>query len=176
MVDPATPDPHPQHQEFLAAAFSDLTLAKEMLRSNPRLIASRDGVGETPLHSLVVENQLSAVEWLIQEGADPNAKELSDATPLHHAAKLGYRAMADLLLKNSANTNATDNNDERPLHFAAWSHFGGHRFTTSRARNILPRKSTFGTVRWVPVGSWTDTVRLEIDIDGEMHIFVFREQ
>ncbi len=64
---------------------------------------------------------------------------------------------------------------ERPLHFAAWSHFGGHRFTTSRARNILARKSTFGTVRWAPVGSWTDGVRLEIELAGELHTFDFVE-
>jgi hypothetical protein len=64
---------------------------------------------------------------------------------------------------------------ERPLHFAAWSHFGGHRFTTSRPRHIRARKSTFGTVRWVPVGSWTDRVRLEIEIEGERHTFDFVE-
>lgn len=64
---------------------------------------------------------------------------------------------------------------ERPLHFAAWSHFGGHRFTTSRPRSIRAGKSMFGTVRWVPVGSWTDGVRLEVELEGELHVFQFRE-
>ena len=64
---------------------------------------------------------------------------------------------------------------ERPLHFADWSYFGGGRFTRNRPRPIRAKKSLYGTIRWAPVGSWTESVRLEITLNDELHVFQFRE-
>jgi len=51
----------------------DFSAAAMLLQTEPELISQRDGIGETVLHFLAVENNRAAVEWLHTRGADLNA-------------------------------------------------------------------------------------------------------
>ncbi len=73
-----------------------------LLSVEPRLINERTGLGETPLHYLVVENQLDAVRLLIARGAVVNTVNGCGSTPLSDAASLGYDEMVGLLLDHGA--------------------------------------------------------------------------
>ena len=74
----------------------------EALKEHPELVRARTGLGETPLHHLVVENQLDAVNLLIAHGANVNTVSDVKGTPLSEAASLGYEEMVNLLLANGA--------------------------------------------------------------------------
>jgi ankyrin repeat protein len=107
-------------QRFLAfVQHGNLTEARAEVNAHPELIYETDGVGETPLHWLVVENELDGVRLLIERGADLNTNT-ANGSPLHSAASLGYLEMVGLLLKHNANIAARDRiSNDTPLHWAA---------------------------------------------------------
>jgi ankyrin repeat protein len=80
--------------------------------------------GETLLHYLAVEGELSAVEALLKLGSDPNCENSIGTTPLIDAATLGNVPMVKLLLEHGAQPNRTNKDGSTPLHYAA-EH--GHR-------------------------------------------------
>lgn len=90
-----------------------------MLHSEPQLLESRAGTGETALNYLAVENNLRGVRFLRELGAEVNTGDYSRKTPLHHAALLGYREMVELLIALGADANAKDEEHEVPLHKVA---------------------------------------------------------
>lgn len=45
----------------------------------------RDGIDRTPLFYATFGSQLHAVEWLLSNGADPNAQDVNGQIPLHTA-------------------------------------------------------------------------------------------
>lgn len=57
-----------------AARKGNVKKIKEILASDPKAINARDNLGDTPLHTACLHNQLSAVEVLVAAGADVNAK------------------------------------------------------------------------------------------------------
>jgi len=63
---------------------------------------------------------LIKVQTLLENGADPNAKDNAGHTPLHWAAHLGHVEIVELLLERGANPNAEDNYGSTPLHEAAF--------------------------------------------------------
>ncbi len=81
----------------------------------------RNGVGETVLHYLAVENCILEVEWLISQGADINSQTDFGDTPLINVAQLGYEEMTKLLLKHGAHVNHQNSNQETALFKAASS-------------------------------------------------------
>ena len=81
----------------------------------------RELADSTLLHYAALSNAYAAVEVLIQNGADINAKAQVGLTPLHYAAWSNAYAVAEVLIQNGADINAKDNNGLIPLHAAAWS-------------------------------------------------------
>ena len=74
------------------------------------------------LHFAASANDLNAARWLIDNGAEVNAKKNGDGdTPLHNAAWQNATETAALLLKNGARVNAKNRYDDTPLHDAAWN-------------------------------------------------------
>jgi ankyrin repeat protein len=57
-----------------AARKGDVKKVKELLASDPKLVADRDKDGDTPLHLAALHGQLEVVQALIDGGADVNAK------------------------------------------------------------------------------------------------------
>ena len=76
--------------------------------------------GETDLHLASLLNLPTLTLYLLNKGADVNAKEKSGSTPLHFAALSNARETAEVLLKHGADVNAKNNNSLTPLHMAAY--------------------------------------------------------
>lgn len=73
-----------------------------LVRADPQLLEARTSLGETPLHYLVVENQLRAVLLLVEAGAAVDTVSAVGGTPLSEAASLGYVDMVEYLLARGA--------------------------------------------------------------------------
>ncbi len=74
----------------------------KLVRAEPQLLEARTELGETPLHYLVVENQLRAVRLLADAGAAVNTVNAFGATALAEAASLGYVEMVEYLIARGA--------------------------------------------------------------------------
>jgi ankyrin repeat protein len=111
----------------------DFHRAKELLAEGTD-IDSRNANGWTPLHFTVENFVPEAVQFLLENNANPNLGDLFGATPLHLAIDteiarfsdefVRYKAVAPtldltaLLLKHGADPNIKDNEGETPLDWA----------------------------------------------------------
>lgn len=71
--------------------------------------------GQTPLHMAVIDGQAGIVEYLIEKGAQINAKDISGTTPLHEAVRYGRTEIAGMLLEAGASANTQDSLGKTPL-------------------------------------------------------------
>jgi len=85
----------------------------------PNAHVEGDGNRRSPLHIAAEFNYLNAARFLIDKGANVNAKDLLDQTPLHRAVGYGKNNIVALLLEKGAEVNAKDNCKYTPLHWAA---------------------------------------------------------
>ena len=93
--------------------------AERLLAENPDAIHSKNGIGETVLHYLAVEDRLEDVSWLLAHGADINTTNDFGNTPLSEAASLGYYELCDFFLRHNANPRITTPDGESALSEAA---------------------------------------------------------
>ena len=77
--------------------------------------------GETPLMIAAIANVHQAFEYLIERGANIQAKSSKGWTPLHHAASGDAVKAAEHLVAQGADVHAKDNGGRTPLHDAAWA-------------------------------------------------------
>ena len=107
--------------DLLAAlALSDWETAARLVRDNPGLIEGRAGV----LHMMAKRNDAAAVNWLLDHGADPNARWAHwdvEVAPLHLAAQQGHTEMVRLLLARGADPNIRDSRHDADA--AGWAEF-----------------------------------------------------
>lgn len=91
--------------------------ATEMLnKPGTQIVNSRDLTsGDTGLHIVVAERNLTWVRFLLQKGADPNIKNKKGATPIQIAVSLGFTDGVAALIKGGANVNVTDSTGATPL-------------------------------------------------------------
>lgn len=68
----------------------------------------RNGFWNSPLHQAALQSRTKAIRWLLQRGADPNARDSKDHTPLMVAAKAGDCQAIEALVSGGANPNITD--------------------------------------------------------------------
>lgn len=73
----------------------------------------------TPLHRAVRRGDVKAVERLLAEGANVNARDKYENTPLHLAAGEGNVRIAEMLLAKGASLAALSSSGDTPLHRAA---------------------------------------------------------
>lgn len=83
-----------------------------------KTISAADGSGNTALHYAAEWELGTAVQTLIEKGADANAKNANGETPLLSAVKTNNTAIIDLLIKNGASINERDNLGSTALHIA----------------------------------------------------------
>lgn len=84
------------------------------------LIAAASDPRRDPRMKFATPPDVGTVEFLLQKGADPNARDGSDLTPLMHADD----STAALLIAAGADVNARDGIGETPLMWAAMSRDG----------------------------------------------------
>ncbi|XP_025785626.1 BRCA1-associated RING domain protein 1 [Puma concolor] len=79
----------------------------------------RNHRGETLLHIASIKGDLPSVEYLLQNGSDPNVKDHAGWTPLHEACNHGHLKVVELLLQHKALVNSAGYQNDSPLHDAA---------------------------------------------------------
>lgn len=108
-ADAAADTTPPAWYDFRDAVYRhDYARAQQMLDANPGLLAMRNGIGETPLHFLAVENDRDGVAWLHARGADLNTRNEFGEPVLFEVAQLEYKELFLWLVRNGADIRATD--------------------------------------------------------------------
>ena len=96
--------------------FGDIKGIKKQISLNKEIINSKDEYGFTALHNVMAEEQIEAIQLIINNGANVNTQNNDGIAPLHLAA---YIENVDILLENGARINITDNNGNTALHVLA---------------------------------------------------------
>jgi ankyrin repeat protein len=91
----------------------DVSLASSLLEKDSTLIDERNGIGESVLHFLAVENNRHAVQWLHTQGSDLNAVNEFGTPLLFEVALLGYRELFIWLVEHGADPNKTNAEGQR---------------------------------------------------------------
>jgi ankyrin repeat protein len=112
--------------DLLAAlTLEDWAAATEVWRESPGLLAP-GGAGFGALHLMAKRNGVAAVRWLLDRGADPNARWPhwdAEVTPLHLAASRGHGEVVRLLLEAGADPRIRDSKHDGDA--LGWArHFG----------------------------------------------------
>ncbi|MCA9779259.1 MAG: ankyrin repeat domain-containing protein [Candidatus Eremiobacteraeota bacterium] len=88
------------------------------ISEHPEILSIRsEGVQETILHYVAVENGLEGVRELAAAGAEIDCRDSYGTTPLLHSAQLGYRELVALLLELGADVTSRDMEDRTVLHY-----------------------------------------------------------
>ena len=82
--------------------------AQAIVAKDPDVIRLRNGIGETVMHFLAVENALGAVAWLHAKGSDLDTKNAFGSPVIFEVAQLGYQDLYDWFIANGADANAHD--------------------------------------------------------------------
>jgi ankyrin repeat protein len=90
----------------------DLATAETLLQNNPELLDERNGIGETVLHFLAVEDCSPGVKWLHAKGGSLNTTNEFGTPLLFEVALLGYRDLLLWLLAQGADPKQRDNNGQ----------------------------------------------------------------
>jgi ankyrin repeat protein len=83
-------------------------VAEALLRSDPGLVSARDGIGETVLHFLAVENDMDGVVWLHQRGFDLNTKNDFGTPAIFEVAQLVLKELLLWFVDQGADIGAVD--------------------------------------------------------------------
>uniref|UniRef100_A0A158Q7B9 Poly [ADP-ribose] polymerase n=1 Tax=Elaeophora elaphi TaxID=1147741 RepID=A0A158Q7B9_9BILA len=118
---------HSQELDLLdAARCGDLCTIKRIIEScGTKIINCKDfdGRESTPLHFAAGYNRVEVLKYLLEKGANIEARDTGWLVPLHNACAYGHLVIAELLVKlefqHGANLNAIDKWGYTPLHEAA---------------------------------------------------------
>jgi ankyrin repeat protein len=105
------------HELLGPGSTRDISRARELLRSDPKLVSARDAhLEEMPLHIVARFGPVEMVDHLIRLKADVNAAAYNGFTPLHVTEA---KDIATLLIKAGADLDKRDNWGKAPLQAAA---------------------------------------------------------
>ena len=94
---------------FDAVKANDRAKIKSLIEANSQLVHAKDADGRTPLHRACEGVHFEVVKFLVEKGADVNARNGFRDTPLHYAAQSGNADVVKLLLDNGADPTARNN-------------------------------------------------------------------
>lgn len=85
----------------------------------PKNVLSKDSSGNTPLHiAILKDSPFAYVKFLVESGADVNARNKDGGSVLFLAVKKNKRDVGDLLLYKNADIFASDTDNNSPLRIA----------------------------------------------------------
>ncbi|XP_066285066.1 cortactin-binding protein 2-like isoform X2 [Branchiostoma lanceolatum] len=138
-----------------------------------KTLLKKGGLGEeTPvrgipnrLHQAAGEGDITMVEQLLEEGADPNTTERDGSTPVYAAAEGGHLDCLELLLSHNGDPNTLRDDNFTPLHgAAAEGHTGCLKLLLDRgAHPGLPDKAGWSPLYWAVSNGHTDCCRTLLD-------------
>jgi ankyrin repeat protein len=102
----------------LAIRQGNLERAKAIVEKYPALVTSADDSGFTPLHIAATAGRVDIIEYLLQRGADIEARTAGGQTPLFQTVPLASAEAFDCLLRRGARLGARDNSGKSILQFA----------------------------------------------------------
>lgn len=79
-----------------------------ILKNDPELINAADETGRTQLHWACRGVHIKIVEYLIENGADVNARDINDVTPLYSLSFRGQTDCIELVIRNGADIGTKD--------------------------------------------------------------------
>jgi ankyrin repeat protein len=82
--------------------------AAALLARQPSLRSAVDGMGETVLHYLAVENDQQGVAWLASQGFDVNTRNEFGTPVVFEVAQLDYRDLLQWFISNGADLKCRD--------------------------------------------------------------------
>jgi len=82
--------------------------AAALLACQPSLRFAVDGMGETVLHYLAVENDQQGVSWLASQGFDINVRNKFGTPVVFEVAQLDYRDLLQWFISNGADLKCRD--------------------------------------------------------------------
>ena len=100
-----------------AIAGRDFATAAATIQIDPTLIKTTNGIGETALHFLAVENDALGVAWLDEQGADINCENDFGMPAGFEVAQLGCRELRMWFVQAGVNLNPTDRAEQGILTF-----------------------------------------------------------
>lgn len=103
----------------VTAAENDTNTMARLLTDGFDVNSAEKSRGCSALHWAACYNRRPAAEFLLEQGADVNARDNLGMTPLHYAALGGHVTMVEILLAKKADVNALDCQGLTPLHLAA---------------------------------------------------------
>jgi ankyrin repeat protein len=100
----------------------DAAVAKILLANGAKINAQIIICGNTPLHTILIQNPSSQIlemaQTFIRYGANINAKNSKGYTPLHYAVMHRHLNVLKLLIQEGADLNSRDNQGNTALHLA----------------------------------------------------------
>ncbi len=101
----------------------DLATVKELVHKEPNLVNGKGWGDTSPLHLAALNDNTEIAAFLLQNGADVNARADEAETPLHIAAQRNNRDLVKLLLLHKADVNTLDSKHRTPADRATqWHH------------------------------------------------------
>ena len=108
------------------AAFSETMSVLEAALAQEADLNLRDGRSATPLHWALRNREKrhnnAAIEFLLENGADPTLADRDGVIPIHDAAKAGDVNVINAAVALDANLDVRDGTGATPLHWAIRSH------------------------------------------------------
>ncbi len=97
----------PNQQIIEYAAQGDIAAMQNILASNPKVINTRSGPRRrTPLHMAAAAGQKKAVQFLLDNGANPRIEDEEGFPPDQVAAQEGYNDIAKMIQQAAASAPA----------------------------------------------------------------------
>ncbi|KAL6867144.1 ankyrin repeat-containing domain protein [Trichoderma novae-zelandiae] len=86
-----------------------------LLERGANIETRSDELGQTPLAMCAITGCVAAVQWLVERGADIEARDRNNRTPLLWAAIANHENVIHYLVEKGANMEAKDSHDITPL-------------------------------------------------------------
>lgn len=103
-----------------AAGLDDAGRLEALMASDPDQVVSNGPYGMTPLHWASRAGSLRSLHWLLDRGAEVDARNDAHRTSIQFASECGRAEAVKLLAKAGADLNTQDRKGRTPLHRATY--------------------------------------------------------